>query len=151
MRYIIDGYNLIGKVKSLSLSDPQKEEKLITWLKHNNSKITDTFLIVFDGKNPMLPNGHTYMVGRYKLKFTSDCESADDYIIRSIRGITQKMGVVIVSSDNQIIKMAKTERVGYMRSEDFIGFIRGSRQDKVDKPLKEDEVDYWIKRFGGKL
>jgi len=110
MNYIIDAYNLIGKLQSISLSDPNKEEKLIAKINQLEKNKNDFFIIIFDGKNKNNPYQSIQKENQIKVIFTDILESADEYIIRILKTITNKSNYIIVTSDNEIKYKSKKNK-----------------------------------------
>lgn len=151
MHYLIDGYNLIGKIPGISFADPAKEEKLVLYLGNRLQKQNDAFDLIFDGKRTESLFGSQYQTSRFRIKFTPSDQSADDYLIEYMEKIRQKTGVVIVSSDRQIIQAAKNFRIQTMKSESFVQFYQNEPvPGSVKQPISiisETEIQYWLKRF----
>ncbi len=123
MKYIIDGYNLTGKLRSIDLSDNEKEEKLRLFIKKRIKRPRDRFTLVFDGKNEMEIFGSHYQEGEFDIVFTNPEESADEYIFRLIDDVTDKSSVVVVSSDRGVINYVKEKRIKTQKCEDFIKYL----------------------------
>ena len=49
MKYIIDGYNIIGASDCIQLADKHKEDQLVEWLKQRQTRGVHV-VIVFDGQ-----------------------------------------------------------------------------------------------------
>jgi len=119
MRYLIDGYNLIGQMDHIQLSDIDKEEKLAVYLnKHSNIK--DRFEIIFDGHRENPEYGNRSVNNRVTSFFTPSDQSADDYIKDKCETKQNKSGWMLVTSDNDILAHAKHNNVSTIKSEDFI-------------------------------
>jgi len=150
MKYLIDGYNLIGKIDKIPLSDPQKEEKLIVFITCRGVIPKDRFMIVFDGQDPNVEIPRKELRDAFTLYFTAYSESADAYMIRTIESQPPKSPLVIVSSDNDILFAAKRARLKHMKSEHFLRDYRHVDDSDVndEKPHIGGDVDYWLTEFG---
>ncbi len=160
MHFLIDAYNTIGQV--FSLSEPQKEDKLIEFLQKQFESTKDTLTVVFD--NPRaLPHGHHFHRARIRVVVTHEGESADDWLIRKMTQIqTQefsknKMAAAkkyqVVSSDREILNAAKKTGVGVQSPESFIRWSRTLTQtDPPEKPhrVSDRELDLWESVFSKK-
>ena len=148
MHYVIDGYNLVGKIKSLSLGDPNKEKILVSFLEHRNPHIKDRFTLVFDGKCAYSPWGSKTKTGKYHIIFTAHDESADDYILGIIDKTKNKKGTTVISSDRKIQYHAKLKRILCLKSEAFLKTYRNEIVED-EKPFKasEKELDHWLNSF----
>ncbi|MBT3261858.1 hypothetical protein HOC37_07980 [bacterium] len=151
MNYIIDGYNLIGKISKISFQDPQKEEKLISFLKARLQNDKDFFHIIFDNKKHLDILGDTYSEPQFLIKFPPSDQSADDYIIEYLPKIKKQTHYTIVSSDREIINKAKEYQVKTLKSEEFLKHYRpgntNNDQEKKDYQLNDYEFQYWLEKF----
>ncbi|MBT5856618.1 hypothetical protein HOH87_08320 [bacterium] len=149
MRYIIDGYNLIGKIRSIDYTDPEKETKLQAFIDSKGSNSKDRFVLVFDGHNINRPYGSKETQGAFQIVFTPPDQSADSYIIDKCETMKSKSGVVIVTSDNEILRAAKRYRVTQMTSETFTKhlFEGPGAQENEDIQVSDSEVNYWLNSF----
>ena len=84
MHFLIDAYNTIGQV--FSLSEPQKEDKLIEFLQKQFDSTKDTLTVVFDNPRALL-HGHHFHRSRIRVVVTHEGESADDWLIRKMTQI----------------------------------------------------------------
>ena len=148
MNYIIDGYNVIGKLKAISLSDPEKEEKLQKLIDRLAPGKKDSFHLIFDGHNHYHPHGSRTTIGRFKISFTALGESADDYLKHLIETTKSKTNICIVTSDSEILIEAARKRILTQRSELFLSnLFKESPSQKPGAKLSEDEIQYWTKKF----
>jgi len=150
MRYLIDGYNLIAHITSISLSDTNKEEALTQWLKKRLEGKKDSAIIVFDGHGALNEFGSKEAHGTVTIVFTPVGETADDMIIRRCEALPQKSAVTVVSSDKAIWRSVRPMKVAVIQSESFIREYR-IKQDhsKPDYALNEQQLSQWLDAFGG--
>jgi hypothetical protein len=148
--YIIDGNNLIGKVKKLSeLQKKDKQsarEQLIYFLQNYFFGKKIKLSLHFDGyeKSPLnLPNG--------KIIY-SESKTADEKIKDQISSSKNRRAIVVVSSDNGIRDYAKVCRCTLMTSEEFYKeFASKNETDDEEKRIKEiNNVDEFKKLFNVK-
>jgi predicted RNA-binding protein with PIN domain len=148
MDIIIDGYNLVGKLNRISLSDRDKEEKLVSLLSANPLLKRHPITVVFDGSCPHSPWGSKRMVGSITTVFTVSDKTADAVIIDYI---TEKSSpLLIVSSDNQIRRYAKVNHKKTISSEDFIQKYKvGSNHTTETVELEPyiGDTDDWMATF----
>ena len=85
MIYLIDGHNLIPKLKGISLHDPDDEEQLIQRLDQFIKLKKGKLEIYFDGT----PHGfgHTIHRGKITIQFVAKPSSADAAIINRISNL----------------------------------------------------------------
>jgi len=148
MRYLIDGYNLIGKLPFISFSNPNKEEHLLQFLSMNMQKTKDTAQLVFDGKRVSSVFGSSYQSHKFRVFFTPTDQSADEFIIHKLAQLKNPSGLIVVSSDNEIIRAANQFRVKVYRCDEFLNNIpKKIAAEKPDRALSEQELIYWEGQF----
>ncbi|HDN86050.1 MAG: hypothetical protein DRP81_02575 [Candidatus Omnitrophota bacterium] len=115
--YIIDGWNLINKLKELK-NAPSPCEALLFYIKKNNltgsknNKVT----VVFDGRS----NFAQYNRGTdFNVVFSGE-RSADDVIKKEVSRYRNKKQIVVVSDDWDIINYVKSEGAGFLKVKDFL-------------------------------
>jgi len=151
MLYVIDAYNLIGKIRKISFSDSNKETALMAFMQARGTRARDQFVLVFDGKRDNQPYGAKERHGVFTWIFTPNDQTADEYIDAYLSKQKQRSGLVIVSSDRTVMRSARTYRVDCLRSEEFLRqyTVQTEGQDSVsDKPnATVADVDYWLDQF----
>ena len=149
MHYIIDAYNLIGKLSTISLADSNKEEKLIDRFKSLKKNKNDHFLIVFDGKRKDNPYQSRQTLDQISVVFTDILESADNFILRKLKAIKHKSNVTVVTSDNEIKFSCKKQKITCLNSESFFRFLSNKNKETIkdDPAINKHEIDFWLKRF----
>jgi predicted RNA-binding protein with PIN domain len=151
MPYLVDGHNLIPKL-GLRLESADDEMELVAVLQEFARLDRRAVEVYFDGA----PAGHagTRTLGAVKAHFVRLGQSADS----AMRARLQKMGRsaknwTVVSSDHEIQNAAHASQAGSMTSEEFVKLIRQTRtsapKTAEDKVLSKNEVDDWMKLFGG--
>ena len=149
MKYVLDGYNVIGASDHIQLSDTHKEDRFTDWLKKYQSKGM-YIIIIFDGQASALdyPTKER-MPGITKIT-TGRSRSADQYIKEIFLTKKDTSGMVIVTSDNDILYHAKKAKVTTMTSSQFLTLF--SRQgssvtEKKTPPVTDADIDYWLGEF----
>ncbi|MFN8473080.1 MAG: NYN domain-containing protein [Anaerolineae bacterium] len=153
MPLLIDGHNLIGQMKGLSLADPADETKLLARLQSYYARTKDPITVVFDPGD--LPG-----VGRPAARpgitviYAPHGEEADDILIRRIERETNKKTLTVVSSDRRVVNVAQLNGVQTMRAQEFasklaeIGRPASKTSAPEDKPAASSgDVDYWMGIF----
>ena len=149
MKYIIDGYNLIGKLPHIQLSSKEKHNDLKDYLQ-NRLNSNDTALVVFDGKSVENTMGIHEGVGDIIFYFTEYGETADSYIINYCQMLTNKKSVVFVSSDKEVQTEIHRDRGVCISSTQFINtIIKTDVFDSKPNP-SEDDTDYWLNVMSNK-
>jgi predicted RNA-binding protein with PIN domain len=164
MHYIIDGHNLIGKMPDISLKDPNDEVKLTLrikgWLAESKKRQVTLF---FDGGTQ---GSHINRLSGKNMKviFAPAGKTADSLIINHIRKLKNPRAYTLITSDQEIIRAAKSLRIRTMLSEEFIermGFVfkeqpekapkvqKETQPEKPDDPkISESDVQEWLELFG---
>lgn len=136
MRYFLDGNNLAGAWFKSAGKEGSGEHLLIFLQRHKLPKDTT---VVFDGARPR----PSVEKGALKVIF-SGRRTADETILDRIG-----KGDIVVTRDRELQSRAKVRRAGYMEPEEFLDKIR-PKEGGAEKPLKEDDIEGWMKVFGEK-
>jgi uncharacterized protein len=145
MNYVIDGYNLIGKLTVTSLKHAEKEETLIKWLASRQGK--HHFTLFFDGKGDLNTLGSKYQDSGIDVIYTANGETADERIIFFVKHSNYKDNMCIVSSDRELIRYAKTVRAKSMTSEVFIRKFKSLSDKTSVEEAPPVEIDFWLRQF----
>lgn len=151
MPYIIDGHNLIGKLPSIVLDDPDDEEKLI--------RLLSKFMIENDKRGIVFFDQATFggeqvgRIGRLEIRFIRPPQDADGAIQRYLREVkSQAANYIVVSSDHQVRDAAIRFAARWMSSEDFVavinpGDVQSRSEEKPNADLSSDEIEEWQRFF----
>ena len=136
--YIIDGNNLIGKIKSiweLQKKDKQaSREKLAFLLDRYFSKKKIKVTLHFDGFA-----GDA--IKTYKVKIIySDKKTADQKIKNQIDNLKNPKLAAVVSSDNNVKQYAKLNSCTIINSEDFAKEVLNDRNTNIEQD-KINQID----------
>jgi hypothetical protein len=162
MHYLIDGHNLIAKMPGISLDDPDDEAKLILRLKRwaaagTRRRITVIFVGGLPGGKALKLSG-----GSVSVLFASPGQTADALLIARIKRAKNPAEYTLVSSDRQIVAVAKDRRMPHLRSEKFAAELGpGETQAlpaappatasptplKEETRLSESEIAAWLELF----
>ena len=145
--YIIDGNNLIGKVKRLSelqMKDKQNAREQLVFLVQNffsGKKIK--LSLHFDGfenSRQSLSNGKI---------FYSESRTADEKIKDQISQSKNRRNIVVISSDNGIRDYARVCGCSLLTSEEFYKEIAAKNENnEEEKRIKEiNNIDEFKKLF----
>lgn len=156
MHYLIDGHNLIAKMANIDLGEENDEAKLVLVLKGWAAGRRQRQLTVyFDGG---LPGGLSVNMssGPVTVVFATSGRSADNLLIRAIRGVKNPPEYILVTSDQKIIQVAKGRKMAYIPSELFARQMSEERESRLRPPaplaeeptLTPQEVAEWLERFG---
>ncbi|OGU76924.1 MAG: hypothetical protein A2V93_00370 [Ignavibacteria bacterium RBG_16_34_14] len=148
--YIIDGNNLIGKVKKLSeLQKKDKQsarEQLVYLLQNYFSGKKVKISLHFDGYE----NNRINIING-KIIY-SGSQTADEKIKDQISSSKNKRDIIVISSDNGIRDYAKVCGCSLMKSEEFYKqFTVKNETDDEEKRIKEiNNIDEFKKLFNVK-
>lgn len=156
MHYLIDGHNLIGKMPNIELGEENDEAKLVLVLKGWAAGRRQRQLTVyFDGG---LPGGLSVDMssGPVTVVFATSGRSADNLLIRAIRGVKNPPEYILVTSDQRIIQVAKGRKLAYIPSDLFARQMSEERESRLrparppaeEPTVSPEEVAEWLERFG---
>jgi len=151
MPVLIDGHNLIGRLPDIRLEDEDDEAQLVSRLQAYVSRTGKRVTVVFDHG---LPGGVSKALsgGRIKVVFAPTSSSADRVLLQRIRKERNPQGLIVVSSDREVIAAAADRGARVVRSEAFVDQLEGAPASEGDKAsevqLGPEEVDAWLKLFG---
>lgn len=143
MRYLIDGYNLIGHHPDIQFTTQDKETKLVEQLTTLANRIT----IVFDNQTDH-PYPSKYVLKNVTVIGTSAGESADDYMCEWVRPKQHKDSLFAVTSDRDLTYRLKRERIQVMPCAAFLKLLT-PRHSSPEKPEESHpmEIDWWMDQF----
>lgn len=150
LHYIIDGNNLIGKIKFLykiqSADRQGSREKLIFLLDRYFSDKKATISVHLDGFQKLPINA-----SRVKIIY-SDKLTADEKIKKQIETISSRKNILVVTSDSNLAEFARVCSCKVISSEDFAVSIKNmnSEDDEEAKVKAIDNVEEFKKLFGAK-
>ena len=152
---IIDGYNLIGAAGDfgLALSLPDKEVRLLRLLSSFRSRrrSRQPMLVVFDGHYGKLATGpRRYSHLGIQVEWAIG-ESADAVIARKVRAATHPREIVVVTSDEQVLRAIASCGAKRTRSQEFLAEISRAFPDTpgAEKPDTSSpaEIAEWLDLF----
>lgn len=154
MPYMIDGHNLIGSLPDISLDDPNDEALLVQKLAGFAARTGKKCVVVFDYG---LPGGNSRMSSRsVQVVFASARSTADRVMMERIRKVPDAINWTVVSSDRDVMAVARSCRMNTLHSDDFAALLNATPPKMMrdvgeasDVHLSEAEVDEWLDVFGG--
>ena len=157
MSYLVDGHNLIPKIAGLSLQDMDDEMQLIQLLQEF-CRLQRKDMEVFFDKAPVGQDG-ARRFGRLTAHFVRAGTTADSAIMRRLAQLGRSASTwTVVSSDRSVQAAARSHHAGVISSDAFartlMGASKGSKpgapdQKRAEACLDSQEVDEWLKLFGG--
>ena len=156
-KIIIDGYNLMYKDGVLkNLAERNLEQARLSLLDSIAAYRTGEMeiVVVFDGQGgpgSRAPSKHSGV----QVRFSHLPKTADQVIVEMIGREARRASLTIVTSDKKDIgRIARAEGVKWISSEAFLGRLRrsgkGATKREEEKPpsTSNEELEYWLKRFG---
>ena len=151
MEWLIDGHNLIGQMPTMSLDDPDDEEKLLAYLRRYQARTGHKLTVIFD-PGPGRQLAAKYKRGGVKAQFVSAGQTADQILIRRIRQVKNPQAVMVVTSDRAIEQVAQQAGLRVMPARDFARQLlepdtNSDQDDRSDLKLSAQEVEAWLAIF----
>lgn len=137
MRYFVDGNNL-GHFLFGKKSNEDIYNKTINFLL--TKRIPSDTTVVFDGFATLTENEK----GRLKVLFSKK-RKADEVIIEKI-----SKGDVVVTNDIDLQRKCRLKRAKVLDIHSFMSSTIERKVEDNEKPLKEDDIEGWLKKFSGK-
>lgn len=142
--YLIDGNNLIGHSRKLSLEDPNCRQNLIDILTPFLSWKKRQTIVFFDGGEEILQKTK-YIEIRF-----SGSETADEQIRETIERSSSPKSICVVSSDNEVYNHAKRYGVRALKCHEFNLFLDKiwNELGPLEVTMCEEDIRYWSDYFG---
>jgi uncharacterized protein len=155
MHYLIDGHNLIGQCRTITLGAPDDEAQLVDlihrWLlRHPHHRAT----IVFDGG----VYGHPQKLDRPGVRavFAHSPQDADARLQKLIAATDAPRGYRVVSADRMVRQAAQERGVEVIDARQWAVEIEkpigaratGAKRARPEPKLPRAEVDEWMQLFG---
>lgn len=143
--YILDGYNVIGKIprlREIKLSRGLEVARkalamMLSDIKHNRPHIK--FKVIFDGKAGEMPNYSKADLHGIECIFTRSGEEADDYIGMMLMDRKDNAGVVVISGDNKVRNKCKVYGASVQEPLELQKLV--GNQSKSTKSTNTDDKD----------
>ena len=149
MPLLIDGHNLIGKLPSLRLNDPEDEAKLVSSLRAYCVRQRRRATVVFDRG---LPGGRSEPLsgGGVEVVFAATGGTADGVLRERIREARDPRGLIVITSDREIVATARARGARTMGAEEFAARLGAPQTAPVEQDvhLSAEQVEEWLQVFG---
>ena len=151
MRYLIDGNNLIGHERGLSLADDDSRAVLVRALCALARRTRKGVTVVFDGPAPH--GGGRSDLGGVKVLYAGSGRSsmtADERILRMVEGEGRPSDVTVVTSDQGLANRARALGAPTLPCHRFRPLLRETANAEMAGPEKPTHVDVrdWAEYFG---
>jgi predicted RNA-binding protein with PIN domain len=151
MPYMVDGHNLIGKLKNISLRSVDDELQLIELLQQFYRVSRRSVEVYFDGAPPEQAGKRSYgMVTAY---FVRQGIEADSAMILRLRKLGRRArNWIVVTSDRRIQSEARAQHARVISSEEFAAQLNDIRQvdergEKENDAMNDMELKEWLDLF----
>jgi predicted RNA-binding protein with PIN domain len=151
--YLIDGNNLLGSWGGPTTDDDRRSEvvrRVAAFCRSKNVRAT----VVFDG-HPLRPDMAVQDLGPVSLRVPPSGSDADSVIRELLDRAARPSEWVVVTSDKAVYSYAKTCGASVLRAHEWNALDRRSSAGPArgagrEKPEREDDVEGWLKTFGGR-
>ncbi len=152
MPYIVDGNNLLGSWGGPRDGDDRRGEvvrRVAAFCRAKGAKAT----VVFDG-HPLRPDMAAQTLGPLVLRVPEPGEDADSVIRALAERAPRPQELIVVTSDKPLGDYVRTLGCRVLRAHEWNALERAAPRrpadSGADKPDREDDVEGWLRRFGGK-
>lgn len=147
MPFLIDGHNLIGQMPGLRLDDPDDEQQLIELLRAYLARARKTGTVIFDRG---LPGGAgRWSTAALEVKFVPRPKTADEVIAERLRKARNPNGLIVVTSDAEVARVARQTGAQVRESAAFAREVLTlpAAPAKKETGLSAAEVEEWERLF----
>ncbi len=142
MPYLLDGNNLIGRVRRTSRPTDEDRGALVTEIAARLRRTRARATIFFDG-----PRGdRTTSLGALSVR-VADGESADDAIVRAIAGSRAPGETIVVTADRGLAARVRDAGGKVVPPDAFFARFGGGGGDAASKPESGVDVEDWSRYF----
>lgn len=151
MPYMIDGHNLIPKIRGLSLQNLDDELELIKRLQMFCRVRRQTVEVYFD--KAATGRSGTKSFGMVKVHFVPASSNADTAIRQALKQLERKArNWQVVSSDRQVQAETRGAHATVITAEEFAAqldeaLIQAVKSPTGEQGLSVEEVDAWLELF----
>jgi predicted RNA-binding protein with PIN domain len=149
MPYLIDGNNLLGSWGGPRGQDDRRHEvvrRVAAFCRAKGARAT----LVFDG-HPLRDDMRAQDLGPLTLRVPPAGSDADSVIRDLVERAPRPGDIIVVTSDKALYSYVRTLGASVLRAHEWNALERALPRagEKSDKPEREDDVEGWLKRFGG--
>lgn len=156
MPYLIDGNNLLGSWGGPAVPGDGRAFVLRHVAEFCRRKGARAVL-VFDGV-PFRPDLDDQQIGAVSLRFPDPGRDADSVVREIVDGFARPGELIVVTSDKALYSYARTRGARVLRAHEWNALARegaaraprGRPTASREKPERETDVDFWLKKFSGK-
>jgi len=150
--YLIDGNNLLGSWGGPQGDDDRRHEvvrRVAAFCRGRNAKAT----VVFDG-HPLRADLAAQELGPVSVRVPEAGVDADTLIRELVERAPRAADLIVVTSDKALYSYVKTLGAAVLRAHEWNALERQIEARRPpepggEKPEREDDVEGWLKKFGG--
>ena len=152
MPYLIDGNNLLGSWGGPQKGNDRRHEvvrRVAAFCRGRRARAT----VVFDG-HPLRDDLASQDLSPVTLRVPPPGTDADSLIRELVERSPRPSELIVVTSDKALYSYVKTLGASVLRAHEWNALAREVESRRAgaagaDKPEREDDVDGWLKTFGG--
>jgi predicted RNA-binding protein with PIN domain len=152
MPYLFDGNNLLGSWGGPPEGGdgrPEVVRRVAAFCRARGVRAT----IVFDG-HPLRPDLASQELGPLSLRVPGEGRDADSLIREIVETSARPSELIVVTSDKALYSYVKTLGASVLRAHEWNALARRVVPGRAsgtasEKPDREEDVEGWLKRFGG--
>ena len=151
MPYLFDGNNLMGswgKAKGGGDRRPEVIRRVARFCRLRGARAT----VVFDGR-PSRADVSEQHLGAISIRFPPAGQDADSVIRSLVEEARHPGDLIVVTSDKPLYSYVRGLGAQILRAHEWNAMERrvsaGAESSAGEKPDREDDVEGWLKRFGG--
>jgi predicted RNA-binding protein with PIN domain len=150
--YLVDGNNLLGSWGGPKDGDDRRDEvvrRLARFCRARGVRAT----VVFDG-HPLRDDMASQDLGPLTVRVPPQGTDADTVIRELVERAARPAELIVVTSDKALYGYVKTLGASVLRAHEWNALERRAVPGRGagggdEKPQREDDVEGWLKRFGG--
>jgi predicted RNA-binding protein with PIN domain len=148
--YLIDGNNLLGSWGGPTAEDDRRGDvvrRVAAFCRARRVRAT----VVFDG-HPLRPEMAAQDLGPLQIRVPPAGQDADTLIRELVERASRPAEIVVVTSDKSLGSSVRSLGCSVLRAHEFNALARRARPEgssEAEKPEREDDVEGWLKKFGG--
>ncbi len=157
MPVLVDGNNLLFAARDADPERPPSRSTLCLrlgqWARRTGEKVS----VIFDGPAPTAGLARQIGDSDVAVDYSGAGSSADDVLTRRIEADSAARLLVVVSSDREILRVARRRRARVVRSDEFWAVLQRDLARPRRRPLEPDEkrqglrpadTERWLRELG---
>lgn len=133
MHFWIDGYNFFFRLTKTYRAMKQQEKELLEGLYQTMIELRSPMTVVFDGREKDPPEALRRNLLSMNIVYTPATQTADQYILEMLDYNSNPSDEMVISSDNELLRLAKQKGARTQTIEAFVLKI----STKKKPPLRE--------------